>query len=627
MKTCIKVVALFAATVTMASASEIVVNSDTNIVESDASTMLTVNSGTATLLNRAQRGYRHYRFKVERPYGASATYVAFSEIRLFNGETDVTASRSGYGIAYSSEWDDNGTHFYWGKKFGDNASSEYLHGFSRVLDGDLTTDVAAQDGKVSASDEIRDKVWIRIDFANPQLVTSYDWARSDYWYSTTDARLPDPADWRFQGSDDGTTWTDLDVRSNFLIPQPANYRAAWAGPFDCSYSNEVCTVGTISMADGAETAISGDDLAVGRMSGGSLALMDGASLVLNDGATVSETTIANGTIVKTGAGTASVEGNTSFAGSLSVLGGSLRFIGTGGNRDEFYRFTFTQTSGKEKLKFGRILFYDENGTRTGQGAYSEVIDAAAADLAAGQIAYSSSYAFEGGNTPRHLFKGDLSWPAFGLDKIDGVNANLTGNNGMTFQFAMRVLDGTAPIKGYLFQGAPWGGDKWFAPVKWTVESSPDGVTWRTVDEVVAGSPASNSDWTPWNGGTPWTLSNRNAPAGTAFLPSATVSVANGARLDLAGSTTTQIGNLEIDVAAGAGTISDFNPAASGSLYLVNLGSWTAASPLPIALENVSESGNLGGWDVFVDGVKSSKKVVFRGGELQLASEATVISIR
>lgn len=568
---------------TMASASEIVVNSDTNIVESDAGTLLTVNSGTATLLNRAQRGYRHYRFKVERPYGPSATYVSFSEIRLFNGETDVTALRSGYGIAYSSEWDDNGTHFFWGKKFGDNSSSEYLHGFSKVLDGDLTTDVAAADGKVSASGEIRDKVWIRIDFTNPQPVTSYDWARSDYWYSTSDARLPDPADWRFQGSDDGTAWTDLDVRSNFLVPQPANYRAAWAGPFACSYSNDVRTVGAIAMSDGAEIEISRDALSVGRMSGGSLSLLNGASLVLDDGATVSETTITNGAIVKSGTGTASIEGDTSFAGCLSVFGGSLRFIGTGGNRDEFYRFTFTQTSGKEKLKFGRILFYDENGTRTGQGSCSEVVGATAEDLAAGQIAYSSSYSFEGGNTPRHLFKGDLNWPAFGLDKIDGVNANLTGSNGLTFQFVMRVLVGTAPIKSYLFQAANWGADKWFAPVKWTVESSPDGVTWRMVDEVVAGAPASNSDWTLWNGGTPWTLSNRSAPAGTAFLPATAVSVASVARLDLGGSATTQIGNLEIDVIAGAGTISDFNPAPSGSLHLVNLGSWTDSSPLPITL--------------------------------------------
>ena len=71
-------------------AGEIVVDGDTDISAADADTVLTVNSGTATLLSRAQRGYRHYRFKVERPYGTSAKYVAFSEFRLFDG-----ASRHG----------------------------------------------------------------------------------------------------------------------------------------------------------------------------------------------------------------------------------------------------------------------------------------------------------------------------------------------------------------------------------------------------------------------------------------------------------------------------------------------------------------------------------------------------
>ena len=374
-------------------AGEIVVDGDTQISSYDASTVLTVNSGTATLLPRAQRGYRHYRFKVERPYGASANYVAFSEIRLFDGATDITSSRSGYTIAYSSEWDDTGSHFLWGTKFGDSSSSEYLHGFSKVLDGDLTTDVAAADGKPSASAETRDKVWIRIDFANPQRVTSYDWARSDYWFSSSDAKLPDPADWRFQGSDDGAAWTDLDVRANFLMPAPANYRAAWAGPFACSFTNGVCEVGAINMAEGTQVALAEDELRVGSVSGGTLSLSNGAALSLSDGAKVLQTTIPSGTILKTGTDAAEIEGDTSFGGTIAVTGGTLRFSGTGGNEDEFYRFTFTQTYGKEQMRLGRIVFYDANGERTGYGSYTEVTDVAAKNLTAGQISYSSSYVF------------------------------------------------------------------------------------------------------------------------------------------------------------------------------------------------------------------------------------------
>ena len=608
-------------------AGEIVVDGDTQISSYDASTTLTVNSGTATLLPRSQRGYRHYRFKAERPYGASANYVAFSEIRLYNGATDVTSARSGYTIAYSSEWDDSGSHFFWGKKFGDSSSSDYLHGFSKVLDGDLTTDVAAADGKPSASAETRDKVWIRIDFANPQLVTSYDWARSDYWFSSSDTKLPDPADWRFQGSDDGETWTDLDVHTGFLMPAPANNRAAWAGPFACSFTNGVCEVGVINMAEGTEVALSTDALRVGAISGGTLTLSSGAALSLDDGAKVLRTTIPSGTIVKTGTGTAEIEGDTSFGGALAVAGGTLRFSGSGGNTDKFYRFTFTQTSGKEKLKFGRILFYDANGARTGAGSYTEVQDVAAKELSAGQIGYSSTYTFEGSNTPRHLLKGDTNWPALGLDKIDGSAANLTGANGLSFQFVVRLLDGTAPVKSYLFQAANWGGDKWFAPVKWTVESSPDGVTWRTVDAVTAATPTGNADWTLWNGGIPWGFSNRNAPAGTAFLPAATVSVANGAWLDLCGSQTTQIGNLAIDVTAGAGTVDIVTPVQGGCLYLYNLGSWTIDEPLPITMESVVYPQTFEGWSVFVDSTRKARRVIYRNDGLYLQKHGFILSFR
>lgn len=614
----------------LSAATEIVVNGDTDISSTDANTVLTVNSGTATLLPRSQRGYRHYRFKVERPYGASANYVAFSEIRLYNGATDVTSARSGYTIAYSSEWDDSGSHFLWGKKFGDSSSSEYLHGYSKVLDGDLTTDVAAADGKPSASAETRDKVWIRIDFANPQLVTSYDWARSDYYYKFSDTKLPDPADWRFQGSDDGTAWTDLDVHTGFLMPAPANSRAAWAGPFACSYTNGVCEVGAINMAEGTEVALSTDELHVGAISGGTLTLSSGAALSLDDGATVSQTTIPSGTIVKTGTGSAEIEGDTSFAGALAVAGGTLRFSGTGGNEDEFYRFTFTQTYGQQQIRLGRIVFYDANGERTGYGSYTEVTDIAAKDLTAGQIGYSSSYVFNDYETPNRLFLENLtSDRKCMLKTIGGTTANLTGGNGLSFQFVVRMRQGTTPIASYLFESANYSAssaNRWCSPVKWTVESSPDGETWRTVDSVTAGTPE-NADWTLWNGGVPWEFSNRNAPAGTAFLPAATVSVADGARLDLCGSQTTQIGNLAIDVTAGAGTIDIFNPAASGNLYLSNLGSWSNESPLPITLESVLNPEALAGWSVYIDGARKSRRVTLRNGSLYFANEATVLSVR
>ncbi len=56
---------------------------------------------------------------------------------------------------------------------------------------------------------VRDAVWITLDFKQSQTITKYE------WYTANDVPERDPATWRFQGSDDNSSWENLDVQSDY----------------------------------------------------------------------------------------------------------------------------------------------------------------------------------------------------------------------------------------------------------------------------------------------------------------------------------------------------------------------------------------------------------------------------
>ena len=150
-------------------------------------------SGTAgggTVINQTGL-YSHYRFKVEAI--GSGTTLGFSDLRLFSYGVNVTAQRSGAS----------------GSNGGGSASSSQT--YAAVLDNNTGNKWCAVGIKNF------DTLWVRVDYAEPIMITKYE------WWSTNDGAQRDraPTKWRFQGSNDGTNWVDIDVVERAYEDNPA----------------------------------------------------------------------------------------------------------------------------------------------------------------------------------------------------------------------------------------------------------------------------------------------------------------------------------------------------------------------------------------------------------------------
>ena len=144
--------------------------------------ILTDFLGTGTIQGNSG-GYAHYRFKVEAIGKASAKCLAISDLRLYSYDDNVTTQRSGASGSYG----------------GGGPSSGQT--FANALDNDVNNKLC-----VTGISNFN-TLWVQVDYAKPILITKYE------WYSTNDGAQRDraPTKWRFQGSDDGTNWVDIDV--------------------------------------------------------------------------------------------------------------------------------------------------------------------------------------------------------------------------------------------------------------------------------------------------------------------------------------------------------------------------------------------------------------------------------
>ena len=134
-------------------------------------------------------GYRFYRLKVDSTAGDA---LQLSEVKLFSGTTDVT--RAAVRLHYDATT---------------RATPKFVFrkGFEpeKAFDGDMGTKwFDDRAGKA----ETRDAVWVTLEYAQPVRVTRYEWYTADL---TRVFPKRSPVNWRFQGSDDNATWTDLDA--------------------------------------------------------------------------------------------------------------------------------------------------------------------------------------------------------------------------------------------------------------------------------------------------------------------------------------------------------------------------------------------------------------------------------
>ncbi len=168
------------------------------------------------------------------------------------------------------------------------------------------------------------------------------------------------------------------------------------------------------------------------------------------------------------------------------------------------------------------------------------------------------------------------------------------------------------------------------PKDWILESSPDGITWEKMDErtgqtfTTAREPpylSSQFNYT-FNAHVPYLFSAKNA--NWKFSTFGTVEVAPGAVLDLSEIPMTNIAfnALAVDC-AGAGTITRFRPAATGTLYVTSSdatrreeGRLVSTVVLPLTLGETDDMSRLADWRVVVDGRPSRESVAaYENGSL------------
>ena len=139
--------------------------------------------------------YRYYRFKVEATKDPGVAMMQLSEFKLYNG-TDVVTSNAT--LSYDDTTKTSGEENYPAAESPDKA-----------IDGDTATKWLDKRCNVNELQSVRDAVWIAFDFGAPQAITKYE------WYTANDETGRNPASWRFQGSDDGTIWTDIDKQVRY----------------------------------------------------------------------------------------------------------------------------------------------------------------------------------------------------------------------------------------------------------------------------------------------------------------------------------------------------------------------------------------------------------------------------
>lgn len=541
--------------------------------------------------------YRHYRFVVLRACGSNCNSMEFAELKLMDGDEDVTGKRSGFSSTQAGNADSN---------------SPTAEQPKYALDGSLSTKYL--DFRCAATKAAANKGLIRlqIDYAQPQRVTSYNWATSNMGAGTKDSR--DPTDWLLQGSNDGETWVTLDKRLNFTAPTA---RWSWAGPFDIPSAN---TPVNVWGAPGSSLTMDGMPLKAAGVNVETLALTNGGELRLTDGF-VNASVTGSGAIVKSGTGEAALMGTPNFAGDLRVAGGRLTVAPFPSNGWKWFRMSFQKTESGEIMETSELSLFDAAGNRVNQGLQMMSDGTAATSLRSGTFAQAKGYAHGTGETVDKLFDGNpqTKWCVTDhkLNTPDTVSSWII--------VTMRLADTAAPVTGYLLTSTIHAVNFWQRnPNTWKLEASADGVNWVTVD-TRANVAAPHTATTAFNGGVPYSLVPLASPASDEAGVLGTVDVAAEATLAVSTPQFKATG-VKVDWTS-AGTVTLLATQAGGVLEVVNapedLGSHFT---LPLVVENAS--GSFKNWKVIVNGEeRPGLAITVHNKRLRVDSSGTAVILR
>ena len=351
-----------------------------------------------------------------------------------------------------------------------------------------------------------------------------------------------------------------------------------------------------------------------------------------------------GTLRKSGAGVARVEGAEILPASLDVAAGTLAVCGRG-NTDKYYRFSFdfSNLSG-DKADLGKIGLFDKDGNWVAKGLAFAGQGLAASALSAGTFTFSDgiSYSTTGtySESPLAIFNTAHNKYALAIQNLKSYKSDCQTS---IFTLTARLADDANPVCWFTTYRQ---GDQ---PAKMiTVESSPDGVSgWRTVSSFAEATTYNGAYYTWANdrsgGSAAVTISGNAKPlwtgapfavASSGDAPAATVAnvaakVAAGATLDLAAAPGVSVNAIEVDWTSLGGTIRGLAIPANGTLALVNVPAGTDVYGTPLlALDGATGAANFKNWAVTVNGrAKDCRIQLDANGALTLGAQATVITLR
>lgn len=377
-------------------------------------------------------------------------------------------------------------------------------------------------------------------------------------------------------------------------------------------------------------------------------------------------------LVKSGAGVYSYAGDAALdVGALTVNGGEFRLSGPRGTTNRWWKFTIKHRVDVSKntthlcsmrlfgsdLKPADGVKPDTDYPNVARTKYSKKSkDVAVSSFAA----YDYSLTYNAGaydnltvtpDSANPEGDSDIRWgykrgpQAFWNDVVSDsthIGCEITFPNPKREQpahwitWTYRIPEGR-PVSGYNLQKQDGFSNY---PVDWLLASSPDGVTWETMDEQ--SNYQISTGWRTWfNGagttpGAPTSLIDFSSqvspttPTAGGLSSSANIKVASGATFDASLVTGGQeVSALTVDCSAGGGTLKGVRFASSGTLYLVNVSAGMNLSDyaVPLAFVGASDTGNVSSWTVRVNGSARTKRVSWRNGGLFLPKLGTVVFVR
>lgn len=547
-------------------------------VQTSGGAGLHVYEGTARLSGRA---YSHYRFKVELVYGTSANSMQIGEFKLLCDGTDVTrpyqsVSRSGTGKASPTP----------AGKPPETAVS--------AVDGDLTTKFLDFNGARdnSGSAQLRDECWLQIDYAEPVRVTHYTWATANDQYDPSMTTCRNPMDWRIQGSEDGTTWVDLDVQHGYSTSVGMRH---WIADTFTSGGASALSDSPVKVFAGASLILDDGTFSVGSDIAGSVILTNGASLAFSPDAGVTVIDGGNlagtGSVIMNGDGNLVLAGSNSFTGDIIVNSGTLEINPS----PKWFRMTIrkTNSNGDAAMQFSEFQLFDAGGVRQNLNLTRVTSGTDPALLQPGTFCTPAAYAAgKSSEDVDKLFDGQTStkWCA------TGVSGLKTGDPSVWRTFTMRLDQNAATVVSYQLTTANDNVGR--SPSSWLLEGSCDGISWFVVDDRV-NVPHPTTFFTDFNDGTPFELAVLSN-GGVVIPPASKVTVANNATLNVA-SNAGQIGALCVDCENGGGTITLLNCAANGALYLTGADPIPNGYVVPLTISQTLNAENIKSWRIYFNG--------------------------